>query len=143
MDGGFGDRLRVVQCLRFGGVMANPTSGKSDADIIWEVRQMYHSPLMVHIREAHKRGVPASVKIGSYTIQYEPYQFSGMTAFPDGFVVGKEAFASEDEFKKTLLHETYRLCRSEIGQGHEAHKGNIMAETNAAFHFAERNWELI
>jgi hypothetical protein len=57
--------------------MANPSSGESDADIIGEVRQMYHFPLMVHIREAHKRGVPATVKIGSYNIQYEPYQFSG------------------------------------------------------------------
>jgi hypothetical protein len=74
--------------------MANPSSGKSDADIIGEVRQMYHSPLVVHVREAHKRGVPATVKIGSYNIQYERYQFSGMTAFPDGFVIGKEALAA-------------------------------------------------
>jgi hypothetical protein len=123
--------------------MANPSSGESDADIIGEVRQMYHSPLMVHIREAHKRGVPATVKIGSFTIQYEAHQFSAMTLFPDGFVIGKEAFASESEFKKTLLHETYRLCHSEIGQGQEAHSGNIKAETNAAFQFAERSCDLI
>jgi hypothetical protein len=116
---------------------------KADADIISEVRQIYHSPLMAQIREAHKHGISATVKIGSRTIQYEPYNFSGMTAFPDGFVIGKEAFASEAEFKKTLLHETYRLCRSEIGHGGEAHKTNITAETNAAFQFAEQNCDLV
>ena len=123
--------------------MASPNPGKSDTTIASEVRQMYGSPLMSQIREAHSKGKPITVKIGSYAIQYEPLQFSGMTAFPTGFVIGKEAFASEDELKRTLLHEMYRLCHSEIGKGGDAHRTNISAETNAAFQFAERSHHLV
>jgi hypothetical protein len=66
-----------------------------------------------------------------------------MTAFPHGFVIGREAFASEAEFKKTLLHEVYRLRHSEIGRGGHAHQTSIRAERDAAFQFAERSYLLI
>ena len=123
--------------------MAIPNSDNTDFRIVNEVRLIYHSPLMHQIRGAHSKGKSMTVVIRSYTIQYEPLQFSGMTAFPTGFVIGKEAFASEDELKKTLLHEMYRLCHSEIGKGGDAHRTNISAETNAAFQFAERSHHLV
>ena len=115
----------------------------SDAAIIAEVRLLYRSPMMHQIRDAHRTARPVTVLIGKYSIQYEPLPFSGMTAFPHGFVVGKEAFASEDEFKKTLLHELYRLCHSEIGRGGHAHQSSIRAERDAAFQFAERSYMLV
>jgi hypothetical protein len=121
-----------------------PNPSSSDSAILSEVRTMYLSPLMQRIRQAHLAGKADTVQIGGCTVQYEPIAFSGMTAFPSGFVVGKEAFASEDEFKKTLLHETYRLRTSGISRGQaDADKHNIKAETNAAFQFAERMYLLV
>jgi hypothetical protein len=91
------------------------------------------------IRAAHRDGQAATVKIGRYTVQYEPLAFSGFTSFGiDGFVIGKEAFSSDAEFKKTLLHELYRLHHSEIGRVGEADRYSPRAETDAAFQFAER-----
>ena len=123
--------------------MAGPHSHIPDTAIIAEVRVLYRSPLMQQIRDAHRAANPTLIRIGKYSIQYEPHAFSGMTAFPHGFVVGKEAFASEDEFKKTLLHEVYRLSHSEIGRGGDAHQTSIRAESDAAFQFAERSCMLI
>ena len=114
-----------------------------DVAVIADVRLLYLSPLMQQIRDAHREARPTLVWIGKYSIQYEPLPFSGMTAFPHGFVVGKEAFTSEDEFKKTLLQEVYRLCHSEIGRGGDAHKSSIRAERDAAFYFAERSYHLV
>lgn len=94
---------------------------------------------MNEIREAHRSGRPISVRIGKYRIQYEALPFSGFTSFaPDGFIIGKQAFASEAEFKKTLLHELYRLHHSELARGRGVDKHTIRAETDAAFQFAER-----
>jgi hypothetical protein len=69
----------------------------SDAAIIAEERGLFYSPLMRQIRDAHARGMALTIRIGRYRIQYEALSFSGMTAFPDGFVIGKEAFASEEK----------------------------------------------
>ena len=123
--------------------MASPSPGIPDAEVIARVRELYQSPRMEQVRAAHRAGTPVALQIGMYTVQYEPLPFSGMTAFPNGFVIGKEAFASEDEFKKTLLHEVYRLCHSAIGRGGQAHQASIRAELDAAFQFAERSYILI
>jgi hypothetical protein len=120
--------------------MTNRSSSISDSAIIAEVRLMYNSPLMLQIRDAHQSAKSMTLRIGRYNVQYEPYAFSGMTAFPDGFVVGKEAFSSEDELKKTFLHEVYRLCHSSIGQGADADRHSVRSETDAAFQFAERSY---
>jgi len=123
--------------------MAHPSASWTDAQIIAVARSIYNSPVLGEIRGAHQAGQPIVVSIDGCNIQYEPLPFSGMTAFPNGFVIGKEAFASEPELKKTLLHELYRLCRSAISQGADAERASIRAETNAAFEFAERAFQMI
>jgi hypothetical protein len=122
--------------------MAGPSH--TDTVILAEARQIYNSALMDSIRAAHNTGQPVTVKIGDYTVQYEPIAFSGFTSFGiNGFVIGKDAFASESELKKTLLHELYRLHHSELAKGGGVDKHVIRAETDAAFQFAERFYELI
>jgi hypothetical protein len=60
-----------------------------------------------------------------------------MTLFGEnGFVLGREAFVSEAELTKTLLHETYRLTTSQSAVGVSGAVAS--AETNEAFSFAER-----
>ena len=115
-----------------------------DAEIITAARQLYNSVQMNEIRAAHASGLPVTIRIGRYKIQYEALPFSGFTAFGDtGFVIGKEAFASEPEFKKTLLHELYRLHHSELAKGEGIDRHTIKAETEAAFQFAERFWTML
>ncbi|HET9406741.1 MAG TPA: LysM peptidoglycan-binding domain-containing protein [Candidatus Sulfotelmatobacter sp.] len=111
--------------------------------IIAEARQVMSSPEMMQIRHAQALGKPVIVKIGGRLIQYEPgFPFSGMTNFEqNGFVIGREAFTSEGELTKTVLHELYRLTTSTargIGGG-----GLNNAETQAAFEFAERAFNAI
>ena len=122
--------------------MAAPSH--TDTVILAEARQIYNSAVMDTIRAAHNSRQPVTVKIGDYTIQYEDISFSGFTLFgAKGFVIGNEAFVSEAELKKTLLHELYRLHHSELARGGGVDKHVIRAETNAAFEFAERFYELI
>ena len=123
--------------------MAAPSPGSPDALIIAEAREIYHSPLMQRIREAHQSSRSETVQIGKCSIQYEPLAFSGMTAFPSGFVIGKEAFGSESELKKTLLHELYRLRRSVLSQGGQIDSKVAKSETQSAFWFAEQNHVLL
>lgn len=124
--------------------MASSSPAPSDAAIIAVARQLYNSVQMKEIRTAHRTGRPMTVKIGKYSVQYEPLPFSGFTSFgTEGFVIGKEAFASESEFKKTLLHELYRLHHSELAKGGGVDKHVIKVETHAAFQFAERFYNVI
>jgi hypothetical protein len=53
--------------------MAGPHSHIPDAAIIAEVRVLYQSPLMQQIRDAHRSATPTLIRIGKYSIQYEPY----------------------------------------------------------------------
>ncbi|HUI41916.1 MAG TPA: hypothetical protein VL523_08110 [Terriglobia bacterium] len=125
-----------------------PSSAASDeAAILNDVRTLYRSPLIRQIREAFSHRLEAKVRIGRYYIQYEPdvpASISAMTDFAgSGFTLGAHAFSSEDEFKKTLLHEMYRLRMSAIGQGKavEPKNANVRIETDAAFEFAERYYK--
>lgn len=62
---------------------------------------------------------------------------SGFSNRPYGFVMGPEAFGSEAEVQKTILHEMYRVRVDLIGQhGYSAEVGS--QETRQAFDFAER-----
>lgn len=72
------------------------------------------------------------------TILYEPgINASGMTLFGErGFVIGREAFASDSELAMTVAHEMYRLAMSASAGGVDA--GLVRVETNAAFTFGER-----
>ena len=124
--------------------MASSSHAPTDAAIIGAARQLYNSAQMSEIRAAHQGGVPVTIRIGRYRIQYEALPFSGFTSFgTDGFVIGKEAFASELEFKKTLLHELYRLHHSDLAKGRGVDRHTIRAETDAAFQFAERYYTMI
>lgn len=62
---------------------------------------------------------------------------SGMTMFGEnGFLIGREAFTSESELTKTVLHELYRLNTSASAGGVS---GELAAqETAAAADFANR-----
>jgi hypothetical protein len=80
--------------------------------------------------------------IGGRTILVDPdVPVSGMTLFgEDGFIVGREAFASDEELTKTLLHEILRLRTSESGGGVSAELA--ATETEAAYSFAERAYRM-
>jgi hypothetical protein len=133
-----------------GGAGAAPASGGAAADaalagfnavergVITEVRTMMKAPEISKIREAYAAGKALVVKIGGRTLQYEPgLKASGMTMFGEnGFLIGPEAFTSEAEFVKTLLHETYRLTTS-ISQSSGVSGATAAMETKAAFTFAE------
>jgi hypothetical protein len=113
---------------------------KVERRVMVEVSRMLRSPELQKIRVAHLNKVPVTIKIGNRTLQYEPgLPASGMTMFGEnGFLIGREAFASEEEFRKTLLHETYRLTTSEVGRGMGASQEAVAQETQAAFSFAGR-----
>lgn len=62
---------------------------------------------------------------------------SGMTLFEENaFVIGKEAFSSDDELIKTILHELHRLYTSKSSGG--VNGALASQETEAAFNFANR-----
>ncbi len=67
-----------------------------------------------------------------------------MTMFGEkGFVIGRNAFASETELTKTILHETYRLRTSQVGASGAASQAAVTAETMAAEGFAERAFDAL
>jgi LysM repeat protein len=110
----------------------------SERAIIAEAKQMLASPEMMQIRQAQGLGQEITLKIGGRLVQYEPAMpFSGITNFEgNGFTMGREAFSSESELTKTVLHELYRLTTS-VARG-SAGGGLNNAETAAAFQFADR-----
>jgi hypothetical protein len=93
---------------------------------------------MAQIGAAHAAGEPLSVTIGGRLVQYEPsLPASGMTMFGEnGFLIGREAFASHAELQNTVLHELYRLQTSTSASGVSG--ALATQETKAAFNFAAR-----
>jgi hypothetical protein len=77
-----------------------------------EAQAVLRSKELATLRAAHTAGKPAEVIIGGRTILYAPdMAASGMTLFGEnGFVLGREAFKSQAELTKTLLHELHRLA---------------------------------
>jgi hypothetical protein len=125
--------------------MTPPSSAKIDASVLDDVRAIFRSPLLKSIRAAFAKNIETKVQIGRYYIQYEPGipagRFSAMTDYQgNGFTMARDAFKSEDEFKKTLLHEVYRLRTSAKGPVEAGHKEQRV-ETDAAFRFAERFYQ--
>ncbi|MDM0064789.1 DUF637 domain-containing protein [Variovorax sp. J22G21] len=86
---------------------------------IREAQSILSSTAIVQIEAAHATGQPAAVVVGGRLIQYEPgLPASGMTLFGEnGFLIGREAFASAQEFQQTILHELYRLNTSAASAG--------------------------
>ena len=83
------------------------------------------------------------MKVGDRTIQHVPeMKASGMSFFGEGrFNLGPEAFASDAELTKTVLHELCRLytTRSVAGVSGEP----VAAETAAAEEFAEQSLQMV
>ncbi len=76
-------------------------------------------------------------------IQYEPgLPASGMTMFGEnGFLIGREAFASPQEFQQTILHELHRLTTSQSSTGVSG--ALATQETKAAADFAAQTVEAL
>ena len=109
-----------------------------------EARTIMNSTAMAQIRTAHSSGQSMVVQVNGRLIQYEPgLPASGMTMFGEnGFLIGNEAFQSEAELTKTLLHELHRLSTSNV-QVSGVNSGSAAAETEAAFQFAEKAYKLL
>ena len=111
--------------------------------VIAETRQILSSPEMMQLRHAHALGKPLILRVVGRLVQYEPnWPFSGMTIFEEnGFLLGQQAFSSEEELTKSVLHELYRLATSvarDTGGG-----GANNAETKAAYEFADRAFNAV
>lgn len=143
-----GARLPVTAGEASGGAAAADAAltgfNAVERGVIIEVRGIMKASEMTKIRQAFASGKEAIVKIGGRTIQYEPsLKASGMTMFGEnGFLVGPEAFTSETELVKTLLHETYRLNTS-ISQTAGVSGATAAMETRAAFTFAENAYKAV
>jgi hypothetical protein len=106
--------------------------------VIAESKQILLSREMIQVRQAQRLGKEITTEIRGRWIQYEPeLPWSGLTNWEkNGFTIGRQAFTSEEELTKTILHELYRLSTSVVrntGGG-----GGNNAETKLAFEFAER-----
>jgi hypothetical protein len=115
-----------------------PKSTKLESKIIAEANGIFNSKEIDLLKTAHMENKPLTVKINGRLVQYEPEMpYSGMTMFGEnGFLMGKEAFSSIPELKKTLLHELHRLHTSKSSAGVNAHL--VVIETDSAFNFAEK-----
>lgn len=84
------------------------------------------------------------VEINGRTLQYQPGgKFSGFSWFEKrGFILGDEAFRSEEELKKTILHELHRVTTSTILSGQNGISQNLATkETLSAYKFAEQAYK--
>jgi hypothetical protein len=115
-----------------------------EAGIIAEAHGILESAEMAQIVEAHAAGESTVVEIAGRIIQYEPgLPASGMTMFGEnGFLIGNEAFASNGELAKTVLHELYRLGTS-VAPEAGISGSTVASETEAAFTFASRAYEFL
>jgi len=109
--------------------------------IITEAKGILSSKEIATIRAAFEARKSVTVKIAGRVIQYEPgLPASGMTMFGEnGFLIGREAFASEAELSKTVLHELYRLTTS-VAKTAGVTAESAAAETKAAADFAEKGY---
>lgn len=134
-----------------GGVAADILAGATEAGftaqeagIMAEANGILGSEGFAEIVAAHEAGESVTVEIAGRLIQYEPgMPASGLTNFEaNGFLVGREAFATEGELAKTVLHELFRLGTSTVPES-GASSGVISSETQAAAAFAERAFEFL
>jgi hypothetical protein len=116
----------------------------TEQSIILEARKILSSSELAQLRLAQQAGKGLLVRIGGRLIQYEPgAPCSGMTLFGEnGFLLGREAFASESELAKTLLHELHRLTTSAV-RTNGATMATVRSETEAASTFADRAFRFV
>jgi hypothetical protein len=116
----------------------------TEQSIVIEARRILSSPAFARIRAAQAAGKGVIVRINGRLIQYEPgAPCSGMTLFGEnGFLLGREAFKSESEVVKTLLHELHRLTTSVV-RSEGATMATVHSETQAAKVFADRAFNAV
>ena len=121
------------------------TLSRTEMAIANEAKQILASSELAQIRTAQKAGNVSRFIINGRTIQYQPkLPFSAITWFEErGFVLGEEAFASEEEMTKTILHELYRLSSSQVTSGGAVSQSLVQKETVDAYQFAERAYKEI
>ncbi|MDH6251246.1 RHS repeat-associated protein [Chryseobacterium sp. H1D6B] len=131
------------EMLNFGGGAYNMNGGYGRV-LSTETKVLNEAQSILKQEKALKKifelGTGQEVKIGGRTIIVEPEApMSGLTLFEENaFVIGKEAFSSPLELRKTILHELYRLNTSNL-KGQNVTQGAVSGETKAAFDFAEKN----
>lgn len=115
-----------------------------EAGILAEANTILESEAFASIAEAHAAGESTIINVGGRIIQYEPgLPASGMTMFGEnGFLIGNEAFATEGELAKTVLHELFRLGTSTVPEAGVT-GATATAETEAAAGFAARAFEFL
>jgi hypothetical protein len=133
--------------LTLGGIEAAAEAAgfsSAEAGVIAEAESILTSAEMGEITAAAESGESIAVDIGGRAIQYEPgMPASGLTNFEgNGFVLGREAFTSDAELAKTVLHELYRLATSSVPEA-GADAATVAAETEAAASFAERAYQVM
>jgi hypothetical protein len=122
-----------------------PVVGSEEEKILKEARDILNSGVMDSILSAHIEGKTKIVEINKTLIQYEPMNRSGMSMFcQSGFVLGKVAFSSASELKKTVLYLLYTLNTSAseiLSEG--INKSSTSRETSNADDFANKYFEEI
>jgi hypothetical protein len=115
-------------------------TSKLERAIIAEARLITKSSDLAKLRADADAGEGALITNRERVVQYEPnLPASGMTMFGEnGFLLGREAFKSEDELGKTILHELHRLNTSSLREGAAIGAEAAAAETKSAFDFANR-----
>ena len=121
--------------------LSNNTLTSAEKTIAKEAHEILNSSEFEKIIKAHSTKTPVQIEINGRAISYDDAPFSGMTWFEkNGFNVGREAFSSDEELIKTVLHEMHRLETSTLrGSGTAA---EVAKETKAAFNFAEKSYIL-
>jgi len=117
---------------------SKPALTATERSVLAEATRFFKPEIMSKIEAAYKSGVPTYVSVGGRKILIEPTApFSGFTNFEGKtFAIGKDAFSSPEELRKTVLHELYRLKTSNVASGLSGAMST--SETNAAFNFAEK-----
>jgi hypothetical protein len=128
----------VLESELFIGVAGDAIGGfsYSEAMVIRETYDILISKAITKLRAAYKAGEAVTVRIGGRTIQYKPGLPASGFSLPDGFALGPEAFATEEELTKTILHELYRVTVRP--KGIAINGAYATAETTGAADFAER-----
>jgi hypothetical protein len=116
----------------------------TEQSLIIEARKILSAPEFARIRAAQASGQGLVIRIGGRLIQYEPgAPCSGMTLFGEnGFLIGREAFKTEAEVVKTVLHELHRLATSTVRM-EGATMATVHSETQAAKVFADRAFRAV
>ncbi len=120
---------------------SNTTLTTIEKSIAEESHQILNSSEFKKITDGFANKMPIQIEINGRTISYDDAPFSGMTWFEkNGFNIGREAFVSEEELIKTVLHEMHRLKTSTLrGTGTAA---QVTQETKAAFDYANKTLNL-